>query len=176
MSNVTDIKDFSTRRAVERSRGLWRKHFPEEWTNRTRLADLSDQTLLKLARLGEDMTTVLYGLTMSVLGLGSEVKFQYLRGEPKIRVLDANLFLIDQIRWECMRRLGWVHGFAAEQYPIVDLIMDGRRIKAEFSPKYPEINDGHPSWEAFHSHGGIDGEAVLRGLIPAALAAFGQRA
>ncbi len=175
MGEVVSIKEFNTRKAIERAQGRWRKIFPEELTNRTMTADLSDMTLLRMARLDEDVTALLYDLIMAVLGLGPGAKFHHLMGEPKLRVLDANLFFIDQIRWECMRRLGWLTGFPGEEYPLVELIMDCREIKAGFSPPFPRLAPSHPDYDEFLRRGNLDGESLVRGLIPAALAAFGDR-
>lgn len=175
MGEVIDLKEFSSSRAIERSLTLWRKSFPEKLTSRTCLSDLSDQTILTLAQLGHKTMAVLYDLIMGVFDFGSYDKFQFLRGEPKIKVLEASLFLIDQIRWECMRRLGWVEGFAGEKYPLVHLILKHRSLKSEFRPPFPELKKDQPRYEEFLMRREIDGEAVVRELIPAALAAFSQR-
>ncbi|RKY21744.1 MAG: hypothetical protein DRP62_07785 [Planctomycetota bacterium] len=176
MGEVVYIREFISGRAVRRVRDVWRVHFPEELTGRTRLEDLSAETLLTLARLEQNVMTVVYDLIMGVLGLGPESKFQYLSGEPKMRVLDTSLFFIDQIRWECLRRLGWAQGFAGEEYTIVELILNCREIKAEFTPPYPQLVKPHPNYEDFSRHRGVEGEAMVRSLIPAALAALGQKA
>ena len=175
MDKVVDIKEFHTRKAAGRARDKWSAFFPEELTNQTRLDDLTDATIMALARLDEQVTAMLYGVIMAVLDLGTTTKFQYMRGEPKIRVLDTNLFFIDQIRWELMRRLNWVDGFAGQTYPLVELIMDCQRIKVSFAPPYPELQLSHPEYERFARHRDTEGEAIVRGLIPAALAAFGER-
>ncbi|MDY6850888.1 MAG: hypothetical protein SV487_02260 [Thermodesulfobacteriota bacterium] len=174
MGEVVYIREFTKGRAVRRVKDLWRAYFPEELTGRTRLEDLSLETLLTLARLEQKMMTVVYELIMGILGLGPKSKFQNLSGEPKMKVLDASLFFIDQIRWECLRRLGWAQGFAGEEYTIAELILNCRKIKEEFTPSYPRLTKTHPNYEDFSRHHGIEGEAMVRSLIPAALAALGQ--
>jgi len=175
MGKVINLNEFSSSRAIERGLTLWRKSFPENLTSRTRLSDLSDQTILTLAQLGHGAMAILYNLIMGVFDLGPYNKFQYLSGEPKMKVLEASLFLVDQIRWECMRRLGWVEGFAGEKYPLVHLIMKYRTLKSEFNPPFPGLKKNQPRYEEFIKRREVDGEAMIRGLIPIALAAFSQK-
>lgn len=175
MGKVIDLKGYAAERALRQGLGLWRRCFPEELTRETRLADLSDQTLLALARLGPETTPVLYELIMGLLGLGSKDRFPILSGPVKMKVLDIYLFVVDQIRWECMRRLGWISGFPAEEYPLVELIWDHQTIKSGFSPPSPRLSKTHPDFPDFERAQPLGGEAVLRRLIPAALTVFAQK-
>jgi hypothetical protein len=174
MSKVIDMKGYVGNRAVERAQKLWKTRFPEELKSGTRLADLSDRTILTLAQLGQDITNIVYGLVMGVLGFGSVTKLDFLDGQSKMQVLDASLFLIDQFRWEVMARLGWTHGYAGEEHSLVEMILDCRSIKADFSPPFPLLRDTHPNYEEFMRRKNIDGESMLRSMIPAAMAAFNQ--
>ena len=174
MSNVIDMKGFLDNRAVERAQNLWKVRFPEELKASTLLADLSDRTILTLAQLGQDITNIVYDLVMGVLGLGPVTKLDVLDGQSKIQVVDASLFLIDQFRWDMMARLGWIHGYAGEEHPLVELILDCRAIKARFSPPFPLLNETHANYEEYMQRRNIDGESMLRSMIPAAMAAFNQ--
>ncbi|MBU2547141.1 MAG: hypothetical protein KKB20_01900 [Proteobacteria bacterium] len=175
MDNVVDLKDYGLARAVQRVQSPWRERFPDFLTARTRLADLSDKTLLILARLEDGAMTWLLDLIMTALDLGPEGGFSDLDAGPKMRVLDAQLFFVDQVRWECLRRLGWVTGFAAESYPLVDLILRAAEIKAGFEPPFPALKETHADYAEFEWRRKIDGEQMIRSMIPAALAALGQR-
>ncbi|MFH1136954.1 MAG: hypothetical protein V1816_12840 [Pseudomonadota bacterium] len=175
MSKVIELAAFAHNRAVERARRNWVKKFPDKLTASTKLGDLSDRTLITMARLGEEMMTVIYELVMAVLDLGPGGKFEFLPTEPKLKVLDASLFLIDQLRWECLARLGWIHGFAAEKHPIVELVLDFEKIRKNFTPRFPSLVESHPNYPEFRFRQNIDGEAMIRSMIPAALAALGVR-
>jgi len=109
---------------------------------------------------------------MGFLGLGPGIKFNYLPAADKLQVLDVYLFIGDQIRWECMRRLGWVEGFAGEKHPLLDLILNSGRIKREFLPRYPGLTRRHPDYDEYMKRRQFEGEAVVRRLIPESLAAF----
>ena len=175
MGKLVDIKTYAADKAITRAQTQWQTRFPETLRADTRLKDLSDPTLLTLAHLGDEVMRVLHDLVMGVLGLGPGMKFDYLSGDPKLKILDITLFVIDQIRWECMSRLDWIHGFPAEVYPVVDLIMNCERIKAEFEPAFPQICPSHPDYEEFMRRRDADGETMVRFMIPSALTAFAQK-
>ena len=175
MGQLVNIQDFKMNRAVDRARNLWRRRFSDKLDVQTRLADLSDATLATLAYLGEDVTNLLYDLVVVVLDIGHNRRFDDLDSEQKMRVMDVALFLIDQIRWECLRRIDWISGFPAEEYPLIDLILDYEPIKAQFDPPYPQLNETHPRYQEFITRRELDGEAMIRSMIPAALAAFTKK-
>ncbi|MBW2063069.1 MAG: hypothetical protein JRI95_16115 [Deltaproteobacteria bacterium] len=170
MSKVVDLKEYSVDRAFRRGLPGWQSHFQEALSIRTRLCDLTDQTLLALARLQGTSSFVLQDLIMGFRGLGAGMKFPHLDAKTKMAVLDVYFFLADQVRWECMRRLGWVKGFAGEEYSLVELILNYKEIKSQFSPKYPRLTETHPDYEEFMQHQQLEGEAMVRRLIPIALA------
>ena len=175
MSKIVDLKSFSAARAIEKGQRLWKTRFKEKLTAETMLADLSDETLITLAQLGTTVNDIVYDLVMGALDMGSVYQFDALPSETKMKVLDASLFLIDQIRWECLRRLNWIHGFPGEIYPMAILILERIKIQMEFQPKFPELNQGHPQYFEFRRRRDLDGEAMLRAMIPAAIAGFSQR-
>ena len=175
MNKVVELKQFSSNRAVARTQKRWKLLFPEELTPVTKLGDLSDRTILKLANLGRDVMDVFYDLIIGLLDYDPKLGFDDLEGRDKMRVLDASLFIIDQVRWECLKRVGWVSGFAAEEYALVELVLDNDTIKKEFQPRFPNLNPSHPNYGEFLRRQHIDGEAMIRSMIPAALAAFNLR-
>ncbi len=170
MSKVVDIKEFSLERAFRRGLPQWQAHFKEALTKETRLSDFSDQTLLALASLQGNSSFTLQDIIMGFHGYGRGMKFQYLDAKSKMAVLDVYFFTADQVRWECMRRLGWVTGFAGEEYPLVELILNYKEIMKNFTPKYPRLAENHPYYAEFVKNRQFEGEAIIRRLIPVALA------
>ena len=175
MDKVVDLKEFSTKRAVRRVSKLWRSRFPEELTSKTMLGDLSDKTILTLAQLGKEVINTINQVIMGVFNIRPGFRFESLPGPDKIKVLDASLFLIDQIRWESLSRIGWVEGYAAEKFPLVELILNFDKIQKEYRPRFPRLRETHPDYREFIKRRDIDGESMIRAMIPAALAAFGTR-
>ncbi|MBW1711011.1 MAG: hypothetical protein JRG97_14785 [Deltaproteobacteria bacterium] len=170
MSKVVELKEYTLDRAFRRGLPRWQTHFKEDLKRQTRLIDLSDQTLLTLANLQGSSSFILQDLIMGFHGYGTGVKFQYLDAKSKMEVLDIYFYIADQIRWECMRRLGWVEGFAGEEYSVAELIFNYKDIKSTFSPRYPQLTESHPNYEEFIKNRQFEGEAIVRRLIPVALA------
>ena len=175
MSKVVDIREYGAIQGIKRARPKWKACFPDELTHNTGLADLSDSTLLNMALLGDVVMGALQDLVMNVLGLGGPEGFDGLKGQPKIRVIDITLFLVDQVRWECLGRLGWIHGYPGEEYTLAELILQHDRIKREYRPAFPQLKENHAHYEEFQRRRDIDGEAMIRSMIPTALAAFGVK-
>jgi hypothetical protein len=111
-------------------------------------------------------------VVLGVRGWGAGERFSYLEAKPKVEALDAFLFLADQVRFDLMRRLGWVRGVAAEAYPIVDLAMRPLEIQAEFSPLVPELTRAYGRYHDLERRLAIEPAAVVRSLIPEALLVF----
>ncbi|MEW6265806.1 MAG: hypothetical protein AB1641_22260 [Thermodesulfobacteriota bacterium] len=175
MSKVVDFRDYHVKQAVKRCQDFWKTRCPLGLSADTRLDQLSDKTLLTLAFLGKDIMAFLQGLTILALDAGPEPDFGRLAANSKLKILDVNLFLIDQIRWECLKRLGWVRGFPGEEYPLIELILFAEKIKAEFKPTFPQLSETHPNYQEFNWRRDKDGEAMIRAMIPTALAAFGGK-
>ena len=175
MSKVVDLKTYHLGRALQLGLPAWQAKFQDPLTLETRLADLSDRTLLTLALLQGDKALLLQGLIMGFLGLGPAAKFHFLEGRIKLEVLDAFFFMADQIRWECMRRLGWVHGFAGETISVIELVLHHRAIKQEFTPRYPQLAESHPEYNQFVQRRPLEAEVVVRRLIPSAIALLAQK-
>jgi hypothetical protein len=175
MGKVIDMQVRGAEIRLTRAQKLWSLRFPERLDASTYLADLSDGTVLELARLGDEVNGVIHDLVKNVLGLGRDEPFENLSGEDKLEVMDAAFFFIDQVRWEVMGRLGWIHGYAAEEYSAADLIAHHRVINAEFNPPYPQLAEDHPGRSEFLQRSGVDAESMLRAMIPEAVEAFGMR-
>jgi hypothetical protein len=139
------------------------------FSRQTKLSDLADSTLLTLARLGEGMSEFLFDMVVIVLNLRAEFNSSGLNSDMRLKILDVTIFLGDQFRWECMRRLGWVHGFPGETYPLVDLIVDSDKIKSEYRPAVSSPGDGSCGSTGIHSlfgngHGSGHQKAYSPGL------------
>ena len=61
---------------------------------------------------------------MGILGLGAAPKFNYLDREEQMMVVDIHLFLADQVRFEMMRRLGWLDNFTCERYRLLEMVQE----------------------------------------------------
>lgn len=139
----------------------------------SRIRDLPDELLLRMAEGGIEGKATLEEFVLAVDGIGATP----LRELPRatiMRFLDVYLFLIDQLRFEIMVRLGWIDPLPARDIPLEDLIRSEgealRRLRVS-----PGLKEGHPHFHRFQSLLDLEKEAFLRRQIPAALEQFRRR-
>ena len=169
MSDVIDLKRRRVTRGARRAFRNWKNRFKEDFDLDARLSGISMRTLCFLARGREDSTFYLYDLIMNVLGTGSGFEFNLLESEDKMRITDRYLFLLDQVRYECMRRLGWIKACPGEVFTIVELIEDFDSLAPSVHAGIPKLAPSHPRYEEFTKLTAFEKESFIRGLIPAVL-------
>jgi hypothetical protein len=79
------------------------------------------------------------------------------------------LFLLDRIRFEYMKRLGWLKGYPGEQFTLVELIIDFDQLAPDLGAKTPELSQGHRAYDRFSRMGAFEREELIRKLIPKAI-------
>ena len=129
MAKVVDLKTYRLQAQEKRGFGPWQKRFLESYGSRTRLSDISDETLYFLSQPGENSSHAYYELIMGILDLGPAVKFHYLNNRDQMRVVDIHLFLADQFRFEMIRRLDWILSFAGSNYSLFEMVEEFDTIK-----------------------------------------------
>lgn len=173
MGKLVDIKEFNLTRAAKSGAARWSAHFKGQiLTRRTTLEEISGEELIGLGRIDQEAAYRLQDIVMAILELGAHAKFDYLSPRDKLKVIDSYLFLADQVRFECMRRLGWVRGFPGEGRPLVEIVLYPIEIKKEHLSTPPEMLDAHPRYGEWFKRRTMDGEAVIRSIMPEALARF----
>ncbi len=175
MKKVVDLQAYRTRAMEQRCFGPWRRRFSETFDLQTCLTDLSDPTLYWLAQPGELSSVAYYEFIMGVLELGPAAKFHYLNNRNQMRVVDIHLFLADQMRFEMMRRLGWIEGFEAEKFALFELVQDFDRIAGRCRQKVPELAQSHPEYASYTALADGDKQVFIRRLLQPALDAFKER-
>ncbi len=139
------------------------------------LCDLPDQVLNRLAELSPESTLAIYDLVLGVRGLGPGERFTYLESQQKVQALDTFLFLADQVRFELMRRLGWVEATAGEEYDLLTLAREPERIRSRPGGPLPRLTSGYPDFAEVERRLQVEPAAVIHSLIPKALQAFRRR-
>lgn len=170
MSRVVDLEEGRLLMAVRRGYRNWESQFKEEFGLKTRLSEISLKTLSYLAQGKEKGTFYLYELIMSLEGLGSAFEFNELSPKKKMAVIDQYLFLLDRIRFECMKRLGWIEGYPGEEFTLVELITQFQELAPSLQAKVPTLSQDHPRYGEYSDLSVFDKEAFIRKLIPEALA------
>ena len=169
MSDVIDLQQRRVARTADRAFRNWRKRFNEDFGVDTSVSSISMRTLAFLARGKEDANFYLYDLIMNIRGMGSGFEFNILSPEEKMRVTDQYFFLLDQFRYECMRRMGWLQSCPGEDFTIVELIEGFDTIAPGIQAGIPMLAVSHPRYREFTQLRAVEKESFIRGLIPAAL-------
>ena len=175
MSKVVDLQSYRSRQLAERVFGPWKRRFGESYGEQTLLADLSQNTLFRLAQPGDESTAAFYELVMGALDLGLAEKFYYLDKAEQLRVVDLHLFLADQVRYELMRRLAWVIRYAGRKFTLLELIERIGELKLQNRLEPPMLAETHPDFTHFAELNAPDRESFVRRLLPQALEEFRKR-
>jgi hypothetical protein len=178
MAEVIDLERFRAKVAADRGFRTWLARFKEQFGPATRLQDLSPSTLLYLASPGEENLYVFFDLVMGTLGLGESVRFRLndLEDSSKLKIIDTAFALVDRVRFELMRRLGWVaEDIPGGETPIIQLVQQAWRRETDFAREVPRLSQDHPDYESYARLSPMDQVVFIRRLIPRAVAAFHER-
>ncbi|MEW6388158.1 MAG: hypothetical protein AB1491_11640 [Thermodesulfobacteriota bacterium] len=174
MAEIIDLEGFRRKLAANKGFRTWLARFKEQFGPETLLKDLSPQTLLFLATPGEDNLYVYFDLIMAVQGLGGSARFRLddLDSATKLRIMDNAFALLDRVRFEVMRRLGWAEAVPGEETPLISLVQQAWVQGAAFTRELPRLSSGHPEYSAYHRLSPMDQGVFLRRLIPQAVVQF----
>jgi len=175
MTKIVDLQTYRVKAVEQRGFGPWKKRFGESFDAQTRVADLSDQTLYFLAQPGESSSVAYYEVIMGVLNLGSATKFHYLGNQEQMLVVDLHLFLADQMRFEMMRRLGWIRDFEGLKYGIIELIQKVEMLKDNFRLNPPVLAESRSDYADYARLTAGDKEVYIRRMLNPALDTFKER-
>ena len=175
MTKVVDLHHYRTKVVQQRAFGPWRKRFGETYDTKTRLSNLSDKTLYFLAQPGEDSSIAYYEVIMGVLDFGPATKFNYLASEQQMRVVDIHLFLADQMRFEMMRRMGWLEALPCQNIPIISMVQTYEQMRNRFKENPPGLAPSHPGHAAYKKLATRDKEVFIRQMLREALEKFEER-
>jgi len=118
MSRVIDLEEGRLLVAVKRGYRNWEKRFKESFGPETKLSQISSATLSYLAQGKDKGTFYIYDLIMNLQHLGSGFDFSELNPRQKMALIDQYLFVLDRVRFECMKRLGWLKSYPGEDIPL----------------------------------------------------------
>ena len=172
MAEILDMQDQRRRLAANRGFAVWSKRFSASFDEHTTLEDLSDSALRILIQGGDDASLLLYELVMGVMKLGKGARFYDLEFPVKMEVMDLTLFLLDQLRFEVMRRLNWVEPTAFAAIPLVRLVDGFAATYAEMKNNTPRLLREHPRYPEYEEAFEADRAVFVRKLLPEALEQF----
>ncbi len=169
MKKVINIEDGRFYIRVKKGFKNWRSRFKENFGPDTRLKNITMPTLAFLAKGKGESIFYIYDLIMNIRELGSAMEFGSLNPNEKMFVIDQYLFLLDQIRFECMKRLEWLKSYPSETYPLPILVRDFEEIVSFLHAKPPLLSPHFPGYKEYKSLSDFDKETFIRRLIPKVL-------
>ncbi len=169
MANVVELS--KARLTIKAGKGFrnWISRFKEDFGLFTRLDHISDKTLSFLAQGRGDNSFYLYDLIMNIQGLGSGFEHNELDIKDKMMVMDRFLFLLDRIRFEYMKRLGWLASYPGEEFTLIELIVKFDQLAPGMQSKTPVLREDHHAYQEFRKMNMFEKEEFIRKLIPEAL-------
>ena len=175
MAVILELQQHRKRLAAKRGFEAWTRRFSETFHERTSLEDLSDSIIRVLIQSGKDSSMPLYELIMGFMGLGKGAKFYDLERPSKLAVMDITLFLLDQLRFEAMRRLGWVEASPLSRLPLLELVERFSSTYSSMNNYAPALLRSHPRYREYREMFEADRPVFIRQLIPDALEAFQEK-
>jgi hypothetical protein len=174
VAEIIDLERFRSKIAADQGFRSWLARFQEQFGPETRLKDLSPATILYLASPGEENLFVFFDLVMGAQGLGGSVRFRLddLDNDTKMKIMDTAFALVDRVRFEVMRRLGWVETVPEAEVPIIDLVRRAWRRGGKSDQEAPVLAPDHPDYLAYTRLNPMDRAVMVRRLIPRAVAQF----
>jgi hypothetical protein len=178
VAEVIDLERFRAKVAADQGFRTWLARFEEQFGPETRLRDLSPSTLLYLASPGEENLYVCFDLVMGSRGLGGSVRFRLddLEYATKMKIMDTAFALVDRVRFELMRRLGWVEEeIPGGESPLIQLVQRAWSRETDFAQEVPRLSLDHPDYAAYARLNSLDRVVFVRRLIPQAVAVYHER-
>ena len=172
MGMILDLQQQRRHLLAKRGFETWTRRFSDSFDEQTCVGDLSDTALRTLIQSEEASSLLLYGLILGFTGRGKGAKFFDLESRARLEVMDTSLFLLDQLRFEVMRRLGWVDPSPFCLVPLLDLVERFSAVYSEMKNQTPGLLKSHPRYFEYQEVFEGDRAVFVRKLIPDAIQAF----
>jgi hypothetical protein len=174
MAEIVSLESLKNQKAAKRGFREWQRRFKSVpvLNEKTVWSDLPDELILFLAEDDEGGRQIINDLLMGSLGLGSGYEFESLPADKLIPLLDIYFILIDQVRFECMRRLGWIQAIPLGEKPIIRLIREYKQGVSPILTAPPMLNPSHPAFSEYNLLTEIEQRSFIRRMIPDAVHQF----
>ncbi len=169
MSDIVSFQKARLEKATHRGFRNWRSQLGEDFGKETCFRDVSMKTIALLAEGRDPSTFFLYDLIMNLEDLGSGFEFNVLNPKEKMKITDRYLFVLDRVRFEYMKRVGWLAGYPGEEFTLVELVVEFETLAPRLQSDIPSLSPDHPEYHRFNDMNSSEQEQFVRKLIPEAL-------
>ncbi len=177
MPKVVSFASHKFRKAADRGFGEWQRRFSSItfFDEHTRWTDLPDEVILFFCEETPASKHSLYGLIMNAQQLGSAHDFETQPFDRLSTLLNVYFFITDQVRFECMRRLGWVEVVPKGDQPIIEVAMTAATYDYASLLETPAPTPVHPCHAEDVRSNGMDRAALVRRYAPRAVEQFSAK-
>lgn len=174
MGSVIDFAGKKYDMMAREAFGPLMKRFGYTITGGTHISDLDDTVVAFFLPVSPGIFHVIMKIVSKILFFRSADSYSLLDEAPEKRteVLSVALFIVDQIRFEAMYRLGWVLDFPTRHIPLVQLIADFYDEYHSFEKFTPSLSPLHPLYPEYEQTPTPDRASIVRKLIPELIQAF----
>ncbi len=174
MGKVISLLSHKYQKAAEKGFQEWRRLFKPiaDFDRHTRWADLPDEVVAFLCEENPDSQFILYNLIMRSQGLGTGYDFERQPYDRLTLLMNAYFFIIDQARFECMRRIGWLKRIPREEQSILEVIMESENYDYPTLMETTEPTPAHPAYAEYLKSCDLERSALVRKSFPEAIRLF----
>jgi len=174
LGELIDLRQGRRQVAARRGFSTWNQRFGQAFNERTSPGDLPDTVLLQLIQR-DQAGGAIDRLVLGILGSDRQSLSHEVDPAARMAVLDITLFVLDQLRFEAMRRLGWVVEPPLTATPLLGMVEDFQSRYAAVRHRTPALAADHPGYRDYLQTFEADRGAFIRRLTPQAMEAFEQR-
>ncbi len=172
-ATTVSLDEYRHKKRIRTALKAINRRFRIRLDHNTKVKEIPDEVLLFLIEPGPDGLHHIYNIVMALEDMDFYGGFHKLSQFAKMRVIDLAIFFLDQLRFECMRRLGWLAPNPVADEPLVDLILKREQLIPTLPP--PRWNKNHPGYEEYKSLTSLDREVYIRKKIPEAINLFKEK-
>ena len=169
MPGIIDLEKARIEIKAKKGFKTWSSRFGCCFDVSAKMENIPDKALVFLAEGNLKSSFYYYDLIMNLKDMKSGSGFEELEAADKMAVIDIHLFLLDRVRYEYMKRLGWIDSYPGEEYPIVELVMNFNDLAPDIQARPPVLSQSHPCYMEYISKNLFEKEEIIRKLIPEAL-------
>ena len=177
MDKIVSLKNYRRQKSSRRGFKEWKPLVSPSMCldENTTWSDLPDDLILILCEDKAESRLLIYHLIMGTLDMGSGYEFETLPPDQLLSLLDIYFMVVDIVRFECMRRLGWIEGIHYVDEPIIDLILNMVKGNRPGFIQIRRLSRAHPGYDQDIESGGLDRQTLVRKYMKQAIQIFKEK-